>query len=230
MRILLIEDDEVIAERIQAGLEKAKFPVEIAADGEAGLRMALHGSYSLIILDLMLPGRDGWSVCEALRARRINTPILMLTARDAVEDRVRGLECGADDYLPKPFAFSELQARVRALLRREWTNRSRVLKVADLEVDTTARRVVRGGLEISLTPREYTLLEALAANEGRTLTREYVLERVWGDEESYSNTVAFHVAILRKKVDAAYPVKLIHTVHGVGYVLRAPQEERTCSA
>jgi two-component system copper resistance phosphate regulon response regulator CusR len=225
MRILLIEDDEVIAERVQAGLEKARFQVDVAHDGEAGLAMARDGGYALVILDLMLPGRDGWSVCEALRLRRNNVPILMLTARDAVEDRVRGLELGADDYLPKPFAFPELLARVRAQLRRDRVNRARVLGVADLEIDTTARRVTRAGREISLTPHEYSLLEALVANEGRTLSRDYILERVWGDEENCSNTVSFHVALLRKKVDAAFPVKLIRTVHGIGYVLQAPTEE-----
>jgi DNA-binding response OmpR family regulator len=225
MRILLIEDDEVIAERIQSGLQKERFIVDVAADGETGLRMAREGSYALVILDLMLPRRDGLSVCTTLRARRNTVPILMLTARDAVEDRVRGLESGADDYLPKPFDFNELLARVRALLRRDRIHKARVIRVADLEIDTSARRVRRAGREIALTPHEFALLEALVTHEGRTLTRELILEPVWGDDDSYSNTVNFHVASLRKKIDTGYATKLIHTVHGVGYVLRAPEGE-----
>src|SRR5262245_43108740 len=145
MRILLIEDDEVIAERVKAGLEKARYAVEVAPDGETGLEMAQNGPYALLILDLMLPRRDGWSVCEALRRGRDPVPILMLTARDGVEERIRGLEIGADDYLPKPFDFNELLARVRALLRRDKLHKSRVIRIADLEIDTSARRVRRGG-------------------------------------------------------------------------------------
>lgn len=225
MRILLIEDDDVIAERIKAGLEKARFTVDVAFDGDTGLQMAREGPYAALILDLMLPGRDGWSVCEALRLRRNPVPILMLTARGGVEDRVHGLNAGADDYLPKPFDFNELLARVRALLRRDQMHKSQVIQIADLEIDAGSRQVRRGGREIALTPREFALLEALARNEGRPLTREYILERVWSDDESYSNTVSFHVASLRKKVDADYAVKLIHTVHGVGYVLRGPECE-----
>ncbi|MBI3910160.1 MAG: response regulator transcription factor [Armatimonadetes bacterium] len=227
MRILLIEDDEVIAERVKVGLERERFAVDVAADGETGLRLARQRPYGLVILDLMLPRRDGWSVCEALRARQNTVPILMLTARDAVEDRVRGLEAGADDYLPKPFDFRELLARVRALLRRDRVHKSRVIRIADLEIDISSRRVRRAGREIQLTPREFALLEALATNEGRTLAREEIQERVWGDDESYSNTVSFHIALLRKKIDAEHPVKLIHTIHGVGYVLRRPDSEET---
>lgn len=225
MRILLVEDDDVIAERIKVGLERAHFDVDIAADGETGLEMARSGPYALLILDLMLPGRDGLQVCEALRLRRNPVPILMLTARGSVEDRIRGLNTGADDYLPKPFDFNELVARVRALLRREQIHKSRVIQIADLEIDPAARQVRRGGQEIALTPREFALLEALARHEGRPLTRDYILERVWGNEESYSNTVSFHVASLRKKIDADYAVKLIHTVHGIGYALRSPDGE-----
>jgi DNA-binding response OmpR family regulator len=226
MRILLIEDDEVIAERIRFGLEKAHFTVDVALDGETGLQMAREGPYSLLILDLMLPRRDGWSVCEALRLRRSPLPILMLTARGGVQDRVRGLNQGADDYLPKPFDFSELLARIRALLRRGQINRSQVIRIGDLEIDSAAHLVRRDGQEIPLTPREFALLEALARNEGRTLTREYILERVWGNDENYPNTVSFHVGSLRKKIDAEHAVKLIHTVHGVGYVLRSPEGEQ----
>jgi len=225
MRILLVEDDEVIAERIKAGLERARFTVDVAFDGETGLQMARDGPYALLILDLMLPRRDGWSVCEALRLRRNPLPILMLTARGGVEERVRGLNTGADDYLPKPFDFNELLARVRALLRRDQIHKSRVIQIADLEIDPAARQVRRGGQEIVLTPREFALLEALARNEGRALTRDYILERVWGNDESYSNTVSFHVASLRKKIDAEHAVKLIQTVHGIGYALRGPESE-----
>jgi len=225
MRILLVEDDEVIAERIKAGLERARFTVDVAFDGETGLQLARDGPYALLILDLMLPRRDGWSVCEALRLRRNPLPILMLTARGGVEERVRGLNTGADDYLPKPFDFNELLARVRALLRRDQIHKSRVIQIADLEIDPAARLVRRGGQEIVLTPREFALLEALARNEGRALTRDYILERVWGNDESYSNTVSFHVASLRKKIDAEHAVKLIQTVHGIGYALRGPESE-----
>jgi len=224
LKLLVIEDDEVIAHILRAGLESSRFSVDVARDGDTGLQMALSGEYALIILDLMLPRRDGISVCRELRTRRQTVPILMLTARDAVDDRVKGLETGADDYLPKPFDFSELLARVRALLRRDKVHRARVIQISDLEIDTTARRVRRGEREISLTPREYTLLEALAANEGRVVTREMIQDRIWQDDESYSNTVNVHVVALRKKIDADHPVKLIHTVHGAGYVLRGPEE------
>jgi two-component system copper resistance phosphate regulon response regulator CusR len=226
VRILLIEDDEVIADLIKTGLEEAHFTVDVAHDGAAGLECALDGDYQIIILDLMLPGQDGWSVCAGLRARRQTTPILMLTALDAVEDRVRGLETGADDYLPKPFDFGELLARVRALLRRDNVYKARVIQVADLEIDTSDHRVRRGGEEIRLTPREYALLEALAANAGRVLTREVIQSRVWMDEESFSDTVKVHINSLRRKIDAQHDLKLIQTVHGLGYTLRVPETER----
>jgi DNA-binding response OmpR family regulator len=225
MRILLIEDDEVLAERIKTGLEKAHFSVDVAWDGETGLQMAREGPYTLLILDLMLPARDGWSICEALRLRRNSIPILMLTARGGVQDRVRGLNSGADDYLPKPFDFTELLARVRALLRRDQMHKSLVIRIADLEIDTESHQVRRGGRELPLTPREFALLEALARNQGRALTPEYILERVWSNDESLSDTVRFHVASLRRKIDADHPVKLIHNVYAVGYVLRAPEAE-----
>jgi len=222
VKILVVEDEGPIASVIRRGLEEARFTVDVAGDGETGLQMAREGEYALILLDLMLPRRDGWSVCRELRALRHTTPILMLTARDAVEDRIRGLETGADDYLPKPFDFGELLARVRALLRRDKVHKTRVIHVGDLEIDTAGARVWRAGLEIPLTRREYTLLEALAVNEGRVLTREVILERVWMDEESYSNTVDVHIGLLRKKIDAGHAVKLIQTVHGLGYTLRVP--------
>lgn len=225
MRILIVEDDVVIANLLRKGLEHARFEVDVAGDGNTGQKLALQEPYGAIILDVMLPGKDGWGVCAALRERRNTTPILMLTARDSVDDRVRGLETGADDYLPKPFDFKELLARVRALLRRDKLHKARVFRIADLEVDTSAGRVTRSGQEISLTPREYALLEALAANEGRVLTREMIQDRVWMDDEGFSNTVNVHIANLRKKIDAAHEVKLIHTIHGFGYSLRAPESE-----
>lgn len=225
MKILVIEDERGIADMLQEGLEDANYDVDVAMDGEKGLEMALNETYHLILLDVMLPKRDGWSVCEQLRAHRDRTPILMLTARDTVIDRIRGLDTGADDYLPKPFDFNELLARVRALLRRDKMHRTRVIRVADLEIDVARRLVTRSGQEIALSHREYDLLEALAANEGKVLTREAIQERIWMNEEAYSNTVNVYIGLLRKKIDANYPVKLIHTVHGAGYTLRAPARE-----
>jgi two-component system copper resistance phosphate regulon response regulator CusR len=221
VKILLIEDDETIGAAIQQGLEEARYVVDWARDGERGLALASGNLYVLLVLDLMLPGRDGWSICRALRARRDTTPLLMLTARDAVEDRVRGLEMGADDYLSKPFDFAELLARVRALLRRDAIHKGRVIEIADLQIDTKQRRVLRGGQEIPLTAREYSLLEALAAREGQVLTRDVILENVWMNEESLPNTVDVYVGMLRKKIDAGRDAKLIRTVHGLGYSLRS---------
>jgi len=229
MRVLVIEDEPVIAEAIKEGLEEQHFQVEIARDGATGLNMAEEGPYAAIILDLMLQGLDGWQVCQRLRENRNDTPILMLTARGAPDERVLGLEIGADDYLPKPFHFPELLARVRALLRRDRLNRGKVIRIADLEIDTQARLVTRAGKIISLTQREYTLIEALATREGHVLSRETIQERVWMDDASlasYSNTVDVHIGQLRKKIDSDHPLKLIHTIRGVGYTLRRPDEER----
>ena len=225
MRLLLVEDEAAIAIRTQESLEEARYTVDWARDGVEALALTQEREYAAIILDLMLLGIDGWQVCETLRRRRNPTPILMLTARGALEDRIRGFEIGADDYLPKPFALAELRVRVRALIRRAAIHRTRLIRIADLEIDTEARRVSRSGQEIALTSREYTLLEALARNEGRALSREYVLERVWNDDESYSNTIAVRIRQLRQKVDEGHAVRLIHTVYGQGYVLRAPEPE-----
>ncbi|MCC6728289.1 MAG: response regulator transcription factor [Chthonomonadales bacterium] len=225
MRVLVVEDDAAIARAIRRGLEQAGYDVEVAEDGAAGLRMAGQDRYGVVILDLMLPRMDGWRVCEELRSAGSRVPLLMLTARGAVDDRVRGLELGADDYLPKPFEFPELLARVRALLRRDKVHRTRVIRVGDLRIDTAQRRVTRGGHVIGLSHREYDLLEALAAREGHVLSREVIQERVWMDEESCSNTVDVYIGLLRKKVDAGFPEKLIHTVRGVGYTLRRPDED-----
>jgi len=228
MRILLIEDEEAIREVIKRGLEEERiYSVETAADGVTGLRLASEGEFALIILDIMLPKLDGWRVCEELRARRDATPVLMLTARDAVRDRVRGLDIGADDYLTKPFDFEELLARVRALLRRDKKNKSRVMHIAHLEIDTGEHRVVCAGQEVMLTPREYALLETLAMHEGRIVSRDTIQYRVWNNEECSSNTVDVYVSALRRKIEACSPVRLIHTVYGLGYSLKPPLAEET---
>jgi two-component system copper resistance phosphate regulon response regulator CusR len=217
LRILVIEDDDVIGERLRKTLAKEGYVVDLALDGEDGLRQAQRESYSLIICDVMMPKRDGWSVVAELRRDRSRTPVLMLTARDAVEDRVKGLDLGADDYLVKPFDFNELLARVRALLRRDKPVKSSKMSFDDLEIDSAGKTVRRDGELIKLTPREYSLLEALVRNRGRVLSREVIIDRIWNDDESLSNTVNFHVTSLRKKIDAGREKSLIETVHGFGY-------------
>ncbi|HEY3379691.1 MAG TPA: response regulator transcription factor [Armatimonadota bacterium] len=226
MRILVVEDDALIRDVIKRGLEDDRiYAVETAEDGHEGLRMALEADYAVIILDIMLPGLDGWQICEELRRRRVSTPILMLTARDAVQDRVRGLTLGADDYLAKPFHFEELLARIQALHRRDSRYKAHKLRIAHLEIDTATHAVTCDGEELILTPREYMLLEALAMNEGRVLSRDAIQYRIWNSEESTSNTVDVYIGMLRKKIDADRPTKLIHTIHGQGYMLRGPHEE-----
>jgi len=225
MKILLIEDEPGIARLIRRGLTDAGYLVEATANGRQGMEMLGEKGYSLLLLDLMVPGLDGWQVCEALRAQGSQIPILMLTARDTVPDRVRGLDLGADDYLPKPFEFPELLARVRALLRRDRVHRARVIQVDDLVIDTGQRRVTRAGVEVGLSHREYELLEALAAHESQVLTREVIQERIWMDEDSYSNTVDVYIGMLRKKIDAGHARKLIQTIRGLGYTLRVPDVE-----
>lgn len=224
IKILLVEDEEGIAEAVRRGLEKARFLVDVASAGECGLAMALDGGYSLLILDVMLPDIDGCAVCERLRRARSPIPILMLTARDAVSDRVRGLEAGADDYLIKPFDFSELLARVRAMLRRDKVHRIRRVEIADLSIDTAARSVVRAGRQILLSPREYALLEALVMAEGRVLTRELLQDTVWSGEDVYPNTVDVCIGHLRRKMDQNFATRLVRTVHGVGYSIQVEQK------
>ncbi len=220
MRVLVVEDDEVISNRLVHSLTKEGYDVDRAADGVHGLSLAAEHPYAVILLDLMIPGKDGWAVCRELRAQGKTTPILMLTARDQTADKVKGLDEGADDYLPKPFDFTELLARMRALIRRGQPNKSTKLYASDLELDTTHRSVNRGEETIHLTPREYSLLEALARHAGRTLTREMIIGQVWGDDESLSNTVNFHVTALRRKIDGGREKSLIETIHGFGYRLR----------
>ncbi|MBI1332257.1 MAG: response regulator transcription factor [Armatimonadetes bacterium] len=227
MKLLIIEDDVEIASAIRDGLEDAGFVVQIVRDGERGLRVAQANKFSVIILDLMLPTMDGMTICRHLRETRNATPILMLSAKDTLRDRVGGLEQGADDYLGKPFQFEELLARIRALLRRDKVIKSAELRVDDLIIDTAARTVHRGGKEIVLTQREYTLLEALASREGQVLTRDTIQHVVWTDEFSTSNTVDVHVRNLRKKVDGDFTRKLIHTVVGAGYSLRVDSPEQS---
>ena len=217
MRVLLVEDDEVISERLKRALEKEGYTADLAHDGQVGLDLARYGEYSVIILDVMMPKRDGWSVCQALRDSRNTTPILMLTAKDAIEDRVKGLDLGADDYLVKPFSLKEFLARIRALTRRNKMEKSSIIHVSNLEIDAKAKTVTIDGNGLKLTKREFTLLEALARNRSRILSREYIIEQIWNDEESVSNTVNFHVTSLRKKIDVGRAKSLIETIHGFGY-------------
>jgi two-component system copper resistance phosphate regulon response regulator CusR len=220
MRILIVEDDEVIRQQLWRALLREGYSVMTAKDGEEGLALALTNDLDVVVLDVMMPRRDGFSVCDALRRAKSSLAILMLTAKDEVADRVKGLDTGADDYLVKPFAYEELHARIKALTRRDKVNRSSRIQIADLVIDTANQTASRNGKGLHLTPREFSLLEALARNEGRVLTRDAILERVWDNEESLPNTVNFHITSLRKKVDAPYDLKLIQTVHGFGYTLR----------
>ncbi|MDR3692065.1 MAG: response regulator transcription factor [Fimbriimonas sp.] len=220
MKVLVVEDDSEISAALRVGLEKAGFDVDIIRDGERALAVALTRSVEVIVLDIMLPRLDGMTICSRLRSAQVATPILMLTAKTSLEDRVAGLESGADDYLAKPFEFAELLARVRALVRRDKVNRSGRIEIDDLVVDTASRVVIRGGQEIDLTRREYQLLEALALRQGQVLTRETIHQTVWNDAFSTSNTVDVHVRRLRQKIDDPFPRKLIHTVVRIGYVLR----------
>jgi DNA-binding response OmpR family regulator len=223
MRILLVEDDPKVASFIRKGLEEEQYRVDLADDGDEALAQSLAGEHDLLILDIMLPKRDGMSVLNEMRRRGIDTPVLMLTAKDAVEDRVAGLNAGCDDYLPKPFAFAELLARARALLRRRAGEKSIILRAADLVLDPIAHRVTRGGRLIELTSREYSLLQYLLQHPNQVLTRTMIVEHVWGyDFDNFSNVVDVYVNYLRNKVDRGFEPKLIHTVRGVGYVLKAP--------
>jgi DNA-binding response OmpR family regulator len=220
MRILVIEDDRKAARLLAKGLQEEGFVVEVAPTGEEGEEKATGNDYDVIVLDWLLPGADGLAVCRALRAAGTSTPILMLTARDSIADRVSGLSTGADDYLTKPFAFTELLARIRALLRRSRVARPAVLRVADLTLDPATRRVTRGGVPVTLTPKEYAILELLMRTTGDVVSRARLAERVWDEApEALDNLVDVHLSHLRKKIDDGASVPLIHTVRGVGYRL-----------
>jgi len=222
VRILVVEDDAVLGEQLVKALGREGFRVDWAKDGEEGVDSAILHPYALVLLDVMLPKLNGFDVCRSLREVQVDTPILMLTARDEVADKVTGLDAGADDYLAKPFAFPELMARIRALTRRTSANKAAKILVGDLEISTIDQSVKRAGESLHLTPREYSLLVALAQNRGRILSRETILERVWSDDQSLSNTVNFHVTSLRKKIDSGRANSLIETVHGFGY--RIPED------
>ena len=220
MRLLLVEDELKTAAFLQQGLQENGFVVDAAGRGDDGLHLARTMAYDLVILDVMLPGLDGWAIIKALRRDGLSTPVLFLTARDSVEDRVKGLELGADDYLVKPFAFSELLARVRSLLRRSPVCQQETIRVSDLELDAVRHRASRAGTRLELTPKEFALLSLFARREGEVLSRTLIAEQVWDvNFASDTNVVDVHVRRLRAKADDPFPKKLIHTVRGVGYVL-----------
>ena len=220
MKILVVEDEERVAQFIQKGLKEEGHAVDVAYDGEDGGFLAEVNDYDLIILDLMLPKKNGLQTCKEIRDHGVNTPVLMLTARDSVEDKVRGLDAGADDYLPKPFAFEELLARVRALLRRQSESKTPTLKIADLELDPMSRQVTRSGKPIRLTTKEYALLEYLLRNPKKVLSRTLIGEHVWDmNFDPESNVIDVYVSHLRTKVDKGFEPPLIHTLRGQGYIL-----------
>lgn len=220
MKILVVEDEKRVAQFIQKGLKEEGHAVDVSYDGEDGEFLAEINEYDLIILDLMLPKKNGIQVCKELRDQGIATPVLMLTARDSIEDKVRGLDAGADDYLGKPFAFEELLARVRALLRRRSDNKSPVLQVADLRLDPMSRKVTRKEKAIRLTTKEYALLEYLMRNPNKVLSRTLIGEHVWDmNFDPESNVIDVYVSHLRSKVDKGHEVQLIHTLRGQGYIL-----------
>lgn len=218
MRILIIEDELRLANIIKKGLIEEGFAVDVAYDGEEGQYLAESESYDLIILDIMLPKVDGITICKELRSKHIKTPILMLTAKSTIEEKVAGLDSGADDYLTKPFAFLELRSRIHALIRRSKQEASPILKIADLEVDSIKHIAKRNKKIISLTPKEFSILELLLRHKNEVVTRTMIIEHVWDyNFESMSNVVDVFVAALRRKIDKGIKIKLIHTVHGVGY-------------
>ena len=227
MKILIVEDEPKTGEYLRQGLNEAGFVADLASNGSDGLHLALHGEYDLVILDVMLPELDGWQVLASLRRRGLVMPVLFLTARDQVEDRVKGLELGADDYLVKPFSFAELLARVRTILRRGRGGGvdSNTLRTADLELDLLRRRVTRGGRRIDLTAKEFGLLELLMRRQGEVLPRSLIASQVWDmNFDSDTNVIEVAMRRLRIKIDDGQAVKLIQTVRGMGYVLEVPQE------
>lgn len=226
MRILLVEDEEKVARFIRVGLKAEHFAIDSARDGKTGLQLALINPYDLLIVDLMLPELNGTELIRQVRKKNSNVPIVVLTARDGVADKVANFECGADDYLTKPFAFAELLVRIKALLRRGMVNRSNVLRIADLEIDRLAHQVRRKDTPIKLTSKEYSLLEYLAANAGRVLSRTMIIEHVWDQSfEGLTNIVDVYVRQLRAKIDEPFGKKLIRTVRSVGYTISDSDEE-----
>lgn len=226
MRILVVEDNRRLNTALRASLEEDGYAVDSAYDGDEGEEFALAAPYDLILLDVMLPKKDGFRLCRDLRQQGISAPILMLTARDAVDDRVAGLDSGADDYLVKPFSMNELRARLRALLRRNKPEKTALLQVGDLSLDPANHQVQRAGTAIALTPREFAILEYLMHSPRRILTREMIEAHVWNfDFVSGSNVVDVYIRRLRRKIDAPYEFKLLETVRGVGYRLALPDEE-----
>jgi len=227
VKILIIEDERKTGEYLRKGLNEAGFVTDLAANGNDGLHLALHREYSLVVLDVMLPGVNGWQVLASLRQRGLEMPVLFLTARDQVEDRVKGLELGADDYLVKPFSFAELLARVRTILRRGRSGGmdGNTLRVADLELDLLRRRVTRGGRRIDLTAKEFGLLELLMRRQGEVLPRSLIASQVWDmNFDSDTNVIEVAMRRLRLKIDEGQTIKLIQTVRGMGYMLEMPQE------
>lgn len=222
MRILIVEDEKKVAQFLKKGFQAEAFTVDLALDGQEGLRLARSETYDAIILDVMLPRMDGLRVLKELRGEGIRTPILILTARTDVGDRVDGLNAGADDYLPKPFSFSEVLARVRAIVRRSSNDvRGSVLEMADLRMDLVSRTVKRGAVQITLTNKEFALLEYLLRNKGRVVSRVTLTEHIWGmDFDTETNVVDVLVTRLRRKVEDGFPTRVIHTVRGVGYLLK----------
>jgi DNA-binding response OmpR family regulator len=220
MRILLVEDEPRMANVIAKGLREHSYAVDVAADGDAGLYQTSINDYDLIVLDVLLPNRNGFEVCRELRSRGTTTPILMLTARAAIEDRITGFDAGADDYLTKPFSFRELLARIRALLRRETHLRPDVFQIEDLTVDSASHRVSRASHEIDLTAKEYALLEYLASRQGQLVSRSEIAAHVWEDSfDPFSNTIEVYINRLRKKIDDGHSTRLLHTRRGEGYIL-----------
>jgi two-component system copper resistance phosphate regulon response regulator CusR len=225
MRFLVIEDEKRIADFLQRGLESAGYAVDSAPDGRTAIEMLHETDYDLIILDMMLPDMDGLKVLERIRNRKASPPVLILSARGTVEDRVKGLELGADDYLVKPFAFVELLARVRVLLRRGQPSPEK-LQVGDLVLDSSRRKVTRAGESIELAPKEFSILEYLMRNRGRPLSRTMIVEHVWDmDYDGLTNIVDVYIRHLRSKIDDRWPTKLIHTVRGIGYMLEYPENK-----
>ena len=221
MRILIVEDEKKVAAFIKKGLEEETYAVDIAADGEEGLYMGGQNQYDLIILDLMLPKINGLDILSNLRAKKNSIPILLLTAKDSVEDKVKGLNLGADDYLTKPFAFSELLARIRVLLRRGKVESKTTLEIADLTLNLVSHKVRRGDEEIELTGKEYSLLEYFMRNQEKVLTRTMIAEHVWDyNFDTFTNVIDVYVNHLRKKIDKNFSAKLLHTLRGVGYVMK----------